>query len=113
MSGLNFHLAIDFKTARSKILGGLDLTITGFFTEPSVAMVNSTVTIPVSQYTEHMFRNINGEKSFKEIFQGIEKDMGKKINDNDLMAEVNRVFPPFIKRGVLLLRNKKVKINPF
>ncbi len=74
---------------------------------------DSTIYIPVSQYTEHLFRNmIDGKKSFKEIFQGIEKDMGKKIKDTDLMGEVNRIFPMLEEAGISLLRNKKIDIVP-
>ncbi len=74
---------------------------------------DTTIYIPVSQYTEHLFRHMISEsKSLKEIFQGIEKDMGKKIKDTDLMGEVNRIFPLLEEVGVLLLRNKKISIVP-
>ena len=55
---------------------------------------------------------IDGKKSFKEIFKAIEKDMGKKIKDSDLMVEVNRIFPMFEEAGISLLRNKKIDILP-
>lgn len=72
-----------------------------------------TLNIPVSQYTEHLFRNMIGDKkSFRELFKAVEKDMGKKIKDGDLAAEVNRVFPALEEAGALLLRNKKVDIPP-
>ena len=83
------------------------------FSWKSDLLGDATLNIPVSQYTEHLFRNmIDGTKSFKEIFKGIEKDMGKKIKDGDLAAEVNRVFPALEEAGTLLLRNKKVDIPP-
>ena len=72
-----------------------------------------TLNIRVSQYTEHLFRNmIDDKKSFRELFKAVEKDMGKKIKDGDLAAEVNRVFPALEEAGALLLRNKKVDIPP-
>jgi hypothetical protein len=74
---------------------------------------DTTIYIPVSQYTEHLFRHMIGEnKSLKEIFQGVEKDMGKKIKDTELMDEVNRIFPLLEEVGILLLRNKKINIAP-
>ncbi len=83
------------------------------FSWKSDLLGDATLNIPVSQYTEHLFRNmIDGTKSFKEIFKGIEKDMGKKIKDGDLASEVNRVFPALEEAGALLLRNKKIDIPP-
>jgi len=74
---------------------------------------DTTIYIPVSQYTEHLFRHMIGEnKSLKEIFQGVEKDMDKKIKDTELMDEVNRIFPLLEEVGILLLRNKKINIVP-
>jgi SAM-dependent methyltransferase len=74
---------------------------------------DTTIYIPVSQYTEYLFRHMIGEnKSLKEIFQGVEKDMGKKIKDTELMDEVNRIFPLLEEVGILLLRNKKINIVP-
>lgn len=67
-----------------------------------------TVHIPVSEYTEHLFRHMIDEKSLKEVFAGIEKDMGKKIKKGDLMDEINRVFLILDETGLLLLRNKKL-----
>ena len=55
---------------------------------------------------------IGDKKSFRELFKAVEKDMGKKIKDGDLAAEVNRVFPALEEAGALLLRNKKVDIPP-
>ena len=55
---------------------------------------------------------IGENKSLKEIFQGVEKDMDKKIKDTELMDEVNRIFPLLEEVGVLLLRNKKINIVP-
>lgn len=74
---------------------------------------DATLHLPVSQYTEHLFRNmIDGKKSFKEIFAAIEKDMGKKIKQSDLILEVQRLFKPFEMSGVSLLKNKNVDIPP-
>lgn len=69
--------------------------------------------LPVSQYTEHLFRNMIGDsKSLKEIFKCIERDMGHKIKESDLMAEIKRIFPVMIESGALLLLNKNISITP-
>lgn len=72
---------------------------------------DSSLQLPVSQYTEHLFRNMIGSKySLKEIFTNIEKDMGKKIKHSDLVAEAQRIFCNLEGVGVLLFRNKNIDI---
>ncbi len=72
---------------------------------------DATINIPVSPYTEPLFRNmIDGNKSLKEIFQAIKKEMGKDVKDSDLTAEINRVFPVMQEVGVLLLCNKSTDV---
>ena len=72
-----------------------------------------SVNLPVSPYTEHLFRQMIDEtKTFKEIHQGIEKDLGKKVTESEFTGEINRIFPVLEEVGVLLLRNKKVHLEP-
>jgi ubiquinone/menaquinone biosynthesis C-methylase UbiE len=76
-------------------------------------LADVSINIFVSTYTEHLFRHMVGEtKSLKEIHQGMEKDLGKKISDSEFIGELNRIFPVMEEVGVLLLRNKKVSIEP-
>ena len=73
-----------------------------------------SINLPVSQYTEHLFRNmISGDKSLAELHKAIEKDLGKKVSDSEFLGELNRIFPIMEEVGVLLLRNKKISIAPF
>lgn len=68
--------------------------------------------IPVSHYTELLFRHMVGaEKSLGEIHKAMEKDLGKNITDTQFIGEINKIFPHMLDVGVLLLRNKSVKIN--
>jgi len=73
-----------------------------------------SISIPVSHYTEHLFRNmISGDKSLGEIHKAIEKDLGKKVSDSEFLDELNRIFPVLEEVGVFLLRNKKINIAQF
>ena len=83
------------------------------FTFNSDFLPNASINIPVSNYTEFLFRNmINADKSLKEIHDAIEKDIGKKVSETQFMVELNKIFPIMIEAGVLLFRNKKVKVAP-
>ncbi|RTK92912.1 MAG: class I SAM-dependent methyltransferase [Rickettsiales bacterium] len=71
-----------------------------------------TINITVSKYTEYLFKHMVGAtKSFKEIHQGIEKDLGIKISESEFMGEINRIFPAMEEAGVVLLRHKDVAID--
>ncbi len=71
-----------------------------------------TINIPVSKYTEFLFKHMVGAtKSFKEIHQGIEKDLGKKVTESEFMGEINRIFPSMEEAGVILLRHKDIAID--
>ncbi|MEA0970524.1 Class I SAM-dependent methyltransferase [Candidatus Megaera venefica] len=73
-----------------------------------------SISIPVSHYTEHLFRNmISGDKSLGEIHKAIEKDLGKKVSDSEFLDELNRIFPVLEEVGVFLQRNKKINIAQF
>jgi hypothetical protein len=72
-----------------------------------------SMNLPVSQYTEHLFRSmISGDKSLAELHKAIEKDLGKKVSDSEFLGELNRIFPVMEEVGALLFRNKKVSIAP-
>jgi hypothetical protein len=55
---------------------------------------------------------IGDSKSLKEIFQGIEKDMGHKVRESELITEINKIFPVMIESGALLLKNKNTALAP-
>ncbi|MDA9163621.1 class I SAM-dependent methyltransferase [Rickettsiaceae bacterium] len=107
ISNLSAQIAEHIKASPNLVGGNVD------FSWKSDLLGDAKLNLPVSQYTEHLFRHMaSGDKSLKEIFAAIEKDMDKKIKDSELAAEVNRLFPAMIEAGVLLLRNKKADIPP-
>ena len=83
------------------------------FSFKSDFLADVTINISVSNYTEHLFRNmISGDKSLGELHKAIEKDLGKKVSDTEFLGELNRIFPVMEEVGALLFRNKKVSIAP-
>lgn len=81
------------------------------FSWKSDMLGETTLNLPVSKYTEGLFRNmISNDKSLKEIFAEIKKELGKGAKDSELAAEVNRVFPVMQQVGIFLLRDKKSNV---
>lgn len=98
----------DYLRINKHLIGG-----TMKFSWKSDFLGDVSLNIPVSEYTEHLFRNMIGDsKSLKEIFKGIESDMGHKVKESDLVTEINKIFPVMIESGALLLRNKDASIEP-
>jgi SAM-dependent methyltransferase len=81
------------------------------FSWKSDLLGDTTLNLPVSRYTESLFRNmISNDKSLKEIFAEIKKELGKGVTDSELAAEVNRIFPVMQEVGIFLLRDKKSNV---
>lgn len=81
------------------------------FSWKSDMLGETTLNLPVSKYTESLFRNMIGnDKSLKEIFAEIKKELGKEAKDSEFAAELNRIFPVMQQVGIFLLRDKKSNV---
>ena len=83
------------------------------FSWKSDLLGDTSIGLPISNYTEHFFRGMIGNtKSLKDIQGFISKEIGKKVSDSEFASEVNRILPIFEHAGALLLRKKSVDIPP-
>lgn len=68
---------------------------------------------PVSQYTKYLYKHLIPEdKSFKEIFDAVRKDMSSEVTNEELAAEFKNSLIPLHEAGALLLRNKSIEPYP-
>jgi ubiquinone/menaquinone biosynthesis C-methylase UbiE len=70
---------------------------------------NASVTIPVTPFTNQIFKNMIGKpKSLKEMFEAIRKELKVNTSDSELITAFDQTLTPFITVGVLLLRDKSL-----
>ena len=72
------------------------------------------ISIPVSRYTEYVFRHmIGGDKTLDEIYKAIQQDLKDEITITEFIAEIGNVFTPIVESGLLLLRSRNTNIKSF
>lgn len=75
---------------------------------------NINMTLPISTNSKYIFQQlIEGNKSLKEIFDGVRSSSLNKIANNTLLQETKALLSPMIDSGILLLRNKKVAADVY
>jgi ubiquinone/menaquinone biosynthesis C-methylase UbiE len=94
----------DLIDSNSILVGGtLNLTLN------NVLLKNVNISLPISNYTKHIFKSMIGEsKSLQEIFDSVRQSLQQDILDEILVNEVKKVFEPFLITGVMLLRDKSI-----
>jgi len=75
---------------------------------------NVNINLPISNYTKYIFKNMVDEsKSLQEIFDSIRQELNHEIEDQTLIAEVKRIFAPFLLTGIMLLRDKSLALHTY
>jgi len=75
---------------------------------------NVNISLPISYYTKYVFKNmIDESKSLQEIFDAIRQELQQDIDDKILIAEVKKIFAPFLLTGIMLLRDKSVPLYSY
>jgi ubiquinone/menaquinone biosynthesis C-methylase UbiE len=71
------------------------------------------LTFPVAHYTKYLYKHlISEDKSLKEIFDLVRKDLDSKVTDAELLTEFKKSLLPLQDAGALLLRDKSVGPYP-
>ena len=52
-------------------------------------------------------------KSLQEIFDAIRQELQQDMDDKILIAEVKKIFAPFLLTGIMLLRDKSVPLYSY
>ncbi len=71
------------------------------------------ISIPLSEYTLPFLKAMGDEintKSFGEILEEMNKTLGKKVDEKSYVEFLQKTLPVFVDSGILLLRDKSVKI---
>jgi hypothetical protein len=64
-------------------------------------------------YTKVLFKYLDGQRSFNEIFDAIREDLSNPSLTNDrLMQDFKSMFDVFVKLDWMLVRHKSVSIMP-
>jgi SAM-dependent methyltransferase len=75
---------------------------------------NVNISLPISNYTKYIFKHmIDESKSLGEIFDLIRQELQHDIDDKVLIAEVKKIFAPFLLTGIMLLRDKSVPLYSY
>jgi ubiquinone/menaquinone biosynthesis C-methylase UbiE len=74
---------------------------------------NVAVSLPIGDYTKIIFKSMMEDeaRSLKEIFEVIRNETGTIASDAALKSALQLTLEPFMKSGVLLLRDKSISYN--
>ncbi len=71
------------------------------------------ITINPQPYTKMIFKYLDGNRTFKEIFEQIHQDLkDETVTDEKLMVDFKSMFETFIKLDWMLIRHKSVSKMP-
>ncbi len=74
-------------------------------------LYQSPVLIRTEQYTKHLFKYLDGERSLKEIFDEVRRDVKldeKQLSNDELLRQFKPIYERFNDVGWMLLRHRSV-----
>ena len=74
-------------------------------------LYQSPLEIKAGKYTKHLFRHLDGERSLKEIFEEVRKDVRlneQQLTNDELLREFTPIYERFNAVGWMLLRHRAV-----
>lgn len=77
-------------------------------------LYQSNLEIRPGKYTKHIFKYLDGERSLKEIFEEVRKEVAlseRQLTDDELLREFKPIYERFNAVGWMLLRHRSV--GPF
>jgi ubiquinone/menaquinone biosynthesis C-methylase UbiE len=75
---------------------------------------NVNIIVPISIYTKYIFKHMIGESnSLGEIFDLVKQELQQEVEDKVLIAEVKKIFTPFLISGIMLLRDKSLPLYSY
>jgi SAM-dependent methyltransferase len=74
-------------------------------------LYGATIEFVPGKYTRHIFQYLDGERSLKEIFESVRRDVGRseqELSNQELLEEFRPIYQRFNDVGWMLLRHRSV-----